>query len=379
LLSYSVIQSLKSTSLKKLYFFAALLFPFILEAQKSVDLDKYRFSVQYRSLPGLQIDSTYRTYNIEIETTQLMQSFLQDLSPENSVLLEGWRKLQEDGHISIKVKLGDLVPESFSVKERTETKKNANGVITGVKTIYHQEVVYTFEAMAIITDYKGAHIKDQPLINRQHKQVYKSPEFPIRHLAEGYFLLNSMIVTRDLYRSNANRAMHYLSEQVNDDFGFKEVSANDHMWIIDSRKHPEYAAHRNAFQQMNEVLFSMNANTPITDARERLKPVIDYFESIKKKYNSTNKHDRKIRYASYFNLAVLYYYLDDPQAMMKEANGLELNDYDAKDAKGFVRTATWLKNLFQQNNIYTRHFKINTDDFRGPYEKNKTSVSKSGF
>jgi hypothetical protein len=102
--------------------------------------------------------------------------------------------------------------------------------------------------------------------------------------------------------------------------------------------------------------------------------VIDYFEKIKKKYSSTKKHDRKIRYASYFNLAVLYYYLDDPQAMMKEANGLELNDYDAKDAKGFVQTATWLKNIFQQTNIYTRHFNIDPSRFKGPYEKDDITV-----
>ncbi len=360
--------------MKKLYLFALLLSPFVLTAQKSVDLDRYSFSVQYRSLPKLRLDSTYRTYNVEMEGTQLMQSFLQDMSPEKSVLLEGWRKLAEEGHITIKVKLGDLLPGSASVKERTVTNKNGNGVITGTKTYYYQEVVYTFEANAVITDYKGTHIMDQPLADRGYKQVYRSPEFTLRPLAEGYFIVNSISITKDLYRNCVNRAMHYLSDQITDNFGFSEVTSKDFMWIIDSRKHPEYAAHRKAFQQMNEVLFSMNASNSIEGAREQLKPVIDYFDKIKKTYTSTNKHDRKIRYASYFNLAVIYYYLDDPQEMMKEANGLELNDFDAKDAKGFVQTATWLKNLFQQTNIYTRHFSIDVSTFKGPYEKNEVTV-----
>ena len=146
------------------------------------------------------------------------------------------------------------------------------------------------------------------------------------------------------------------------------------MWIVDSRKHPEYAAHRKAFQQMNEVMFNMNASSSIAGVRVQLKPVIDYFEKIKRTYTSTNKHDRKIRYASYFNLAVLYYYLDDPQAMMKEANGLVLNDFDARDGRGFEQTATWLKNLFQQTNIYTRHFNIDPSTFKGPYEKEDVTV-----
>jgi hypothetical protein len=353
---------------KKLYFFALLAISLGINAQKKVDLDRFRFSVQYRSLPKMQIDSTYRTYNVEVEGTRLMQSFLNEMSPENSVLLEGWRKLPQDGHLDIKVKLGDLVPESVSVKERIETSKNRAGQVT-TKTYYRQEVVYSFESLATITDYKGAHIMDQELAGRGNKQVYRSPEFASRILAEGYFALNSLTVTKELYQGCVTRAMHYLSERITDNFGFNAVTSNDFMWIVDSRKHPEYTAHRQAFQQISEVLFNMNANTSIDGAREQLKPVIDYFEKIKRIYSSTSKHDRKMKYASYFNLAVLYYYLDDPQAMMKEAKGLELNDYDAKDARGFVQTATWLKNLFEQNNIYTRHFTINPAAFKGPYEK----------
>ncbi len=354
--------------MKKLYFFALLAISFSINAQKKVDLDRFRFSVQYRSLPKMQIDSTYRTYNVEVEGTRLMQSFLDEMSPENSVVLEGWRKLPQDGHLDIKVKLGDLIPESVSVKERIETSKNRAGQVS-TKTFYRQEVVYSFDATAYITDYKGAHIMDQELAGRGSKQVYRSPEFTSRILAEGYFALNSLTVTKELYQGCVTRAMRYLSERITDNFGFNPVTVNDFMWIVDSRKHPEYTAHRQAFQQLNEVLFRMNASTSIDGAREELKPVIDYFEKIKRIYSSTSKHDRKMKYASYFNLAVLYYYLDDPQAMMKEAKGLELNDYDAKDARGFVQTATWLKNLFEQNNIYTRHFTINPASFKGPYEK----------
>ncbi len=354
--------------MKKLYFFALLAISFSINAQKKVDLDRFRFSVQCRSLPKMRIDSTYRTYNVEVEGTRLMQSFLNEMSPENSVVLEGWRKLPQDGHLDIKVKLGDLVPESVSVKERIETSKNRAGQVS-TKTYYRQEVVYSFDATASITDYKGAHIMDQELAGRGNKQVYRSPEFASRILAEGYFALNSLAVTKELYQNCVTRAMHNLSERITDNFGFNAVTSNDFMWIVDSRKHPEYTAHRQAFQQISEVLFNMNANTSIDGAREQLKPVIDYFEKIKRIYSSTSKHDRKMKYASYFNLAVLYYYLDDPQAMMKEAKGLELNDYDAKDARGFVQTATWLKNLFEQNNIYTRHFTINPASFKGPYEK----------
>lgn len=305
-----------------------------------------------------------------------MQTFLTDIDPEKSVLLDGWRKLPRDGHLNIKVRIEDMLPQSVSVKERVESIKNKTGQVTGTRTYYWQELIYTFAASAIINDYKGKHIRDEILADREFKQLYKSPEFPVRSLAEGYFVLNSLTVSKELFRNGVTRAMHALSERLTDNFGFKEVTARDHMWIVDSRKHEEYNAHRKAFRDLNDVIFAMNANTPIDNARVQLKPVIDYFESVKRKYPGTSKHDRKIRYASYFNLAVLYYYLDDPQMMMKEASGLVLNDFDARDGKNFERTAVWLKNQFLVSNINTRHFRIDTTSFKGPFENTTVKTKK---
>lgn len=362
--------------MKKFYPFICCLLPFIAAAQKKVDLDAYSFSVQYRSLPRLKIDSTYRTYNVTVEGTRMMHPFLKDLSPENSVRLEGWKKLSENGHVTISVKLEDLLPEDIKIKERTENVKNNQGQVT-TRTYYREEVRYSFAATAILTDYKGAHISEITLASRGSRQVYNSPEFALKPLAQGYFALNTFKITGDLYRRCVMNAMQTLSETITDDYGFREVTGNDRMWIVDSKKHPEYDDHRNAFRQLSEYLFSMNANTSIEKVREQVKPVIEYFERIKRDYSSSSKHDRKMRYASYFNLAVLYYYLDDPQMMQKEAQGLIMNDYDTRDGRAFEQTAVWLKNVFQTNNIYTRHFAVDINSFKGPYEKDAVTANKT--
>ncbi len=363
--------------MSKLALILLLLMPAALIGQKNVDLDRFGFTVQVRSLPSVKLDSTYRTYNVEVESSRLMQSFHQELEPERMVQLEGWRKLNQQGHVTVKVRFEDLLPESFTVVERVQDIKDKAGKITGTRSFYAQEVVYTFAATAELTDYKGIHIMDQNLADRGNKRTYRSPEFPVRQLAEGYFMINSLKVTNDLYRSCVTNAMRNLSANLTNDFGYNEVTLNDYMWIVSSRKHPEYNDHRKAFQQMNTVLFGMNANTPITGMREQLKPVIDYFEKIKKNYNSTSRHDRKIRYASFFNLAVLYYYLDDPQMMMQQANGLVLNDFDAKDGKGFEAVALRLKNQFEIANVNTRHFRVDTTQFKGPFEQTATTPVKS--
>lgn len=353
--------------MQKNLLFAVLLLPFITVGQK-VDLDRFKFTTQYRSLPEIILDSSYRTYHVSVEGTKLMQGYLSDLSPEKTVILEGWRKLSKNGHMSIQVKLEDMLPESFSIKEREEIIRDRYGKETGRRKLYTQEVVYTFSAFAEITDHKGAYIKRLILADRGYKQYYRSPEFSVKHMAEGYFLVNSLTITEQLYKNCVNRAMNYLSERITQYFGYGERTVTDIMWILDTRKHPEYQAHRQAFLTISEVLFSVRANRSLEGIREQLKPAIDYFESIKRKYPSTSKHDRKLRYASYYNLAKLYYYLDDPQAMKREASGLILNDYDARDGKSLEASAIYLNDLFTQTNISSRHFAVDTAAFRGPKE-----------
>jgi hypothetical protein len=361
---------------KKRFFAIAFLLPLAVLGQKNVDLDKFRFTSQFRTLPAYRLDSSYRTYNVIIEGNKLMQAYIDGMTPEQSVILEGWRQMGKDGHLAVRIKLEELLPESFSVKERIEPIKDRSGKQIGTRTLYHQEVIYTFSSFAEVSDYKGAHIRNFTLADRSYKQVYSSPEFPARVMAEGYFLLNTFSITSQLYKNCVNRAMHNLSEQLTENFGYGIATITEHMWIVDSKKHPEYMAHRNAFLILKDALFNISANRPLDGIREQVAPAIKYFEDIKKKYTSTSKHDRKMRYASYYNLAVLYYYLDDPQSMLKEASSLVLNDYDARDGKHLEAGALKLKNLFQDTRMTTRHFAIDTTTFRGPYEKEKNNTVK---
>ena len=103
--------------MKKIYFFALLLLPVVITAQKSVDLTATALPCSIVRCQNC--DSIALTEPIMWKWEYPADAiFLQDMSPEKTVLLEGWRKLPQDGHISISVKLGDLLPESVSVKER---------------------------------------------------------------------------------------------------------------------------------------------------------------------------------------------------------------------------------------------------------------------
>lgn len=137
--------------MKNKFLIAIILFPCVAFSQR-VDLDRFKFSTQYRSLPSVRLDSSYRTYNVTVETSRLMQPYVADMTPEKSVQLEGWKMLKKNGHIGIEIKLEELLPESFSVKEREEIIKDKTGKETGRRKLYSQEVVYTicFNNLSIV-------------------------------------------------------------------------------------------------------------------------------------------------------------------------------------------------------------------------------------
>jgi hypothetical protein len=99
-----------------------------------------------------------------------------------------------------------------------------------------------------------------------------------------------------------------------------------------------------------------------------MQPVIDYFEKVKKEYTSSDKEDRKMRYASFYNLAKIYLYLDEPEKSMTEADALALNDFDERDGKMLHQAAALLADKLRKNNADTRHFAVNVNNYASPVD-----------
>ncbi len=79
--------------------------------------------------------------------------------------------------------------------------------------------------------------------------------------------------------------------------------------------------------------------------------------SQKTRYTEDEKSHKKLRYAAWYNNAVLYMMLDMPEKAAEEARGLIANDYDAKDGEKLVEQAEALKALLALNKTNTRHFR----------------------
>ena len=352
--------------MKKACILLFTLLPSITAICQRVDLDKYNFNANYIDLPKMIIDTSYKTYFVEIDASSALRKDLNEMEPEEMIEIEGWKKLSDKGHVKIFTQFEDIFIENVEVKERVEILKDKNGKETGRRSHFYVQVAYSFAAQSKVSDYKGNPIITINLVNRDNRQTYNSQEFSSFIEASLYYKFRGIDFTKEIAKRAVRNAMNYLSNNMTYNFGYSSRTVSDFLWILDSKKHPEYEAHRRAWLVFKQAMFQMNAEEPLDEVRKSLIPVISYYETIKKRYSSNSKADRKLRYASYFNLAKLYYYLDDPDSAMREAGELMMNEYDEKDGRRLEAAATELKMLLKQNKFSSRHFPLEIEKYTAP-------------
>jgi hypothetical protein len=63
----------------------------------------------------------------------------------------------------------------------------------------------------------------------------------------------------------------------------------------------------------------MKADEPI-GFKSNMQPLIEYFDSLKTKYTDDSKPARKMRYSAYYNLAVIYLLMNEPERQLLRAS-----------------------------------------------------------
>lgn len=352
--------------MKKILFATlTLLIYFSIGAQR-VDLDKFNFTVSYRDFPDEPLPGNYKTFNVRIEATSSLGLGYSTINFETLVNIEGLKKVSGTGHITVLAMLDDIVIEKTETKERVEVKKDRQNVETR-KSFFSTELTYSFSARASIYDYKGNTVlSNYVLFDRENKRSYKTPEFSNAAEAGGYFNNKSLEIKSNLAKQLMNTVISQLNNMLNDRYGYAIQRVNDIFWVLNNKKHPEYSEQQKAWNNFKNAIVLVSPDEPLDKVKEKLKPVIAYYEKLKTVYMGADKEARKLRYASYYNLAKIYLYLDDAAAAMREADALAMNDYDESDGRSLRTVAETLQETLRKNNASSRHFAVNIAGFEPP-------------
>jgi len=331
-----------------------------------VDLDRFNFTASYRDFPDEPLPMEYKTYNVRIEAAPSLGLGYSASNLENLIDIEGLKKVNGTGHITILAMLDDILIEKTETKERIQITKDKQNVEIR-KSFFSTEMTYSFSARATIYDYKGNTVTSNYILSeRESKRTYKTPEFSNPVDAANNFNNKILETKSNLAKQLVSGAISNLNSYLNTNYGYAIQKVNDIFWVLNNKKHPEYGEQQKAWNNFKNAIVLMNPDEPLDKVREKLKPVIAYYDKVKTIYSGSDKEARKLRYASYYNLAKIYLYLDDPMAAMREADALAMNDYDESDGRNLRAVAENLDEQLKKNNASTRHFPVVISSFQPP-------------
>lgn len=372
--------------MKKITLLGMLLLSGLSFAQK-VDLDRYYFNVSYQELPKTIVPFEQRTYATNIITDGPISNLFPSARVLNNQLnIYGWKKVEGKADLTVDLNLADFYEEGTTVETRKVEEKDKDGKIIKSYNMYTLVTTYRGKGYAIV----NAPVVAKPVVaaapveapakpanrflkstnqdapaaeaptgntlkfNFSDQYVYKTPENTSQSFLERENAKNRGVNLEKRLREYVDKAINSANTQLNYNYGFKPISFQEQLWIMDS-KEEEGAIQKEAIEAVKTQFATMKADQPIDKLTADLQPLIEYFESLKTKYKEDNKGSRKIRYSAYYNLGKIYLYLDQPEKTIKEGEGLIANDYDKGDGKDLISSAKKLIEKFDAVQLRTRH------------------------
>ncbi|NRD19175.1 hypothetical protein HNV08_03870 [Winogradskyella eckloniae] len=330
-----------------------LLFTFSFAFSQNANLDREYFTVSYVKLPT---DPVLNDINRTFSTNK------------RAISLSGFSRVRENGTLDINYRFHGTNVGEVEIKKTKHEKKDDDGNVISTTYSYRIHVTYTSSARVAVSN--SENMSNDYENEFSEKENYKSKKFNSYKAAEDYYNNNRNTIRKRHSSDHQQQIIHDINGQLNNIYGYQPLNAkSDHFWILGKKKHPEYNKHMDAFEAMKVAFSKMKSNEPIDQLKNELAPTIDYFNSLISKYTGSKKKDVKMRYASYYNIAKMYYYLDMPNETKVYAQKLIDNDYDKSDGKYFIRIADDLIAKFNANQSNTRHFEVLTEDLSNIIEE----------
>jgi hypothetical protein len=380
-------ESIKKKPMKKMLICVLFLSFFSSKAQK-VDLDHFYFDVNYQILPKEPVPFEKRTFSSKVKLGGALQAYVNPTNLNEKINIVGWKKVDENPTVDIELNLEDFVENGVTPQTRVEETKDKDGRVITRKEYYYVTATYATRGYAKIKGpitptplsdkqieeekakqavattnrfLKNAVIKKDTTASKEGFNInfngtleYKSKEYTDSSAPLKDFYLNKTAIRDQTLRNFADNSLNNFSNNINYTYGFRPKKDNEILWILDA-KNEEGKTQSEAIQAVKSLFANMKADEPIDELKSNMQPLIEYFDSLKTKYTEDNKPSRKMRYSAYYNLAVIYLMLDEPEKSIAESEKLIANDYDKSDGKGLIERANKLIGSFKAAKTNTTH------------------------
>jgi hypothetical protein len=313
---------------------------------QSANLNRETFKVAYVKLPSSPIlDDEKRTYS----------------SNSRAIRISGFTKVAANGTIDFNLDFHGTSVGDVEIKKETKEEKDKDGNVTSTKHYYYAVTTFSSKATLTISNLDSGENLSYPYTE---KTGYTGAKYSSYTKASKAYNTNRYSI-RDSHRADHRKTIEgKIYSKVNYVYGYVPYQSltGNIFWILATKKHPEYEKHQEAYEGLKTIFDEMEYDQSVEPLLENVKPYVDYFNDVVARYDKDDRKSKKLRYASFYNNAMLYLKLDQPLKAKEYANKLIENDYDKGDGKRIINNADKLISLFETNKTNTRHFEVVTED-----------------
>ncbi len=309
---------------------------------QSVNLDREYFKTSYVRLPTHPIlEKEKRTFSSNINLT-----------------IHGFTRINANGNVDVKYTFNGTEIGEVEVKSTKHEKKDKEGNVVSTSYTYKVHVPYTSTGSVSIEN--SINPNDSYDNTYKEEDNYESKDFTSRGKANDFYNNNRFKIRNDHRTKHRKSIIKRIKSSLNRTYGYIIFTGQDNFWILGKKKHPEYAKHMEVYKQAEAIFAKVKSNESVEALREEFKPVIEYFEAVIPRYQGKKKRQRKMRYASYFNIAKIYYYLDQPEKAKEYGQKIIDNDYDKGDGRRMISSSESLLKSFEINKTNSSHMEVVT-------------------
>lgn len=326
-------------------------------AQK-IDLDKLNFKASYLQLPSNPFPEEFTTFSTKFIANGINLNDAGYANKESDLesvyfKISGFKRVTTGGHFTIKVQIDGYdmgKPVTEKKEEKTKDKDGKETIIISYRLTFK----YLVPIMYTITDLNGKIIKDGPIAEGSIEKTYETSYYSTTTALEKYWNDNAATTKRGLLGGFISEKLSLFQVRLDNEIGYVPRTNTDILWTTDSPKHPENDAFKKACEDTKLAVADMT--TIVSLNLLKIKPIIAYFDSVLVKYNKDEKPERKLRYAAWYNMVTIYYWLEDYDNAIRCSEGLIANDFDKGDGKDLKIAAERLQAKMANSKIKTRHY-----------------------
>ncbi len=322
--------------------------------------DREYFTYQHSNLPEKLIYDQIKTYAFNYTTSGEFLPF--DAISKNTLGLSGYEQVGfANADLQVQVNYGpfQLVEEKTNVSTRQE---EVNKVKVNVN--YYSRVLSFRFPIA----YRGVNAKNRVAIwsadlSNQTVHTIQSPEYRTETEAFNYINSNRAATitakTTELVNSFTGNNNAYFKRSIDfyptrgnlDIYKFKKWKQDD-----------EYNAH---IKNVMKIFETTTYDEKPANTEAKLKADIDYMASFEGKFDPLDKDDDILYWGNYYNLATIYYCLDNCDKADYYLTKLDSSKKQTDNTKGLKSDVSKLRQKLAKHYLTDRHFTYNpVKDYR---------------